>query len=201
MFIAKKVLPVAVASLIATGATAEESYFVSGVLSQTSSNYAKSSRGYAEMPDLNVDRIIRHSSGWGLRAGVDEGSSRHYITYNYVSDRYGRDAKIREQNLSGSYDFMFPVADSTRLFAGASLGMTRLHQKTSSFKNDSDWGLHAGLQAGVVQRLGQNMDIEGGYRYTRYDRPDVSFKNQDGNQGKAKLRSSDQLYIALNWRF
>lgn len=203
MHIAKKLIPLAVASLVASGVAAQETRFVGGVLGKSSSNYNESSRAAVQMPGVNFDRIIDDSTSWGLRVGVDQSSSRYYVNYDYVSDSYHRAAKIREQGLSASYDLLFPVGDTTRLFGGATAGLDYLSQKTSGYRNDNDWGLNAGLQAGVLQLLGESVELEAGYRYARHNNSAVDFKPRagGGTSGTARLRSNEQWYLGLNWRF
>lgn len=203
MNIPKTLIPLAVASLVASGVAAQETRFVGGVLGQSSSNYNESSRASVQMPGVNFDHIIDNSSSWGLRVGADHTRSRYYLSYDYVSDSDHRAAKIREQGLSFSYDLMLPLGDSTRLFGGATAGVDYLSQKTSGYRNDNDWGLNAGLQVGVLQLLAENLELEAGYRYARHSNAEVDFKPRagGGNAGTARLRSDEQLYLGLNWRF
>lgn len=202
MRIARKIVPIAALSLLATGVLAQENLFIGGTIGQISSNYDESSRAKTQMPGVNFDSIINDSGSWGLRAGNDQTHARYYLSYDYVSDSYRGAAKIRQQTIGASYDMMLPVASATRLFAGATVGATHLDQKTSGYRNDSAWGLHAGLQAGVLQNLSDNLELEAGYRYAKHN-AEVDFKPRGtrSRSGSAELSSTEQLYVGLNWRF
>ena len=85
---------------------------------------------------------------------TDEG--RYYMTYENVSDDYGSSLKLRQQNLIGSYDMFVPLGDTTRLFGGASAGLTKLENESKGYSRDTDIGYLVGLQAGILQKLGDN---------------------------------------------
>ncbi|GAB3391579.1 hypothetical protein GCM10027514_35700 [Azotobacter armeniacus] len=115
------------------------------------------------------DDVIKNSGTWGLRVGRIKEESRYYTTYEYVSDDYHRALKLRQNNLLGSYDDMFLPADlfipgaTTRLFGGATLGLTKLEQNSPGHSRDSD--IMAGLQAGVLQPVTDQSSLEDSFRY------------------------------------
>ncbi len=204
MSIIRKLVPaVAACALASGGAVAQETQFIGATLGKSSADFSESSRAKSEMSDVRFNRIIDNSTSWGVRVGNDQTTARYYLSYGQVSDNYRSAAKIRSQTLAASYDLMLPVAQGTRLFAGATAGATRLAQITRGFSNDRDWGVHAGLQAGILQALADNLELEGGYRYARHYRSGVSFKDRDADTrtGGARLKSTDELYLGLNWRF
>lgn len=205
MTVAPKFLPVALATFVLSGtAVAQtEDFFVSGIIGQTSANLQESSRAGVRMPAVNFDRVIDDTASWGVRAGRDHNDHRYYLGYDYSSDSYRSAASVRLQTLGAGYDMLLPVADTTRLFAGASAGFTRLEQTTSRYRDNKDWGVHAGLQAGVVHALSQELALEVGYRYQRHWNAEVDFKQRTtgGRDGSANLNSAEQLYMGVNWRF
>lgn len=204
MSITRKIAPLVAACMLASGTVmAQETQFIGVTAGKASANLNESGRASVLMPGVNFDRIIDDSTSWGLRVGNDQTATRYYLSYDYVSDNYRSAAKVRQQTLSGSYDFMLPVADSTRLFVGATTGLTYLSQDTRGYREDNDWGLHAGLQAGVVQGLSDNVELEAGYRYAKHYNSDVSFKARGATtrSGDASLKSSEEMYVGLNWRF
>ena len=69
---------------------------------------------------------------------TDEG--RYYMTYENVFDDYGSSPKLRQQNLIGSYDMFVPLGDTTRLFGGASAGLTKLENESKGYSRDTDIG-------------------------------------------------------------
>jgi len=204
MTIASKLLPIAALSFFTSAALATTTPFVGGTLGQTSANFNESSRASVQMPGVNFDSIIDDSGSWGLRAGRDLGQTRYYVSYDYVSDSYRSAARIRHQMLSAAYDLMLPLdGGSTRLFAGANAGLTRLDQKTGGYRHDDDWGIHAGIQAGLLRILADNVELEAGYRYAKHEDAAVDFKPRGAStrSGSARLSSTEQLYMGVNWRF
>ncbi len=187
----------------AASAVAQERFFAGVYVGESSSDFDRSGRAAAQMPALRPGRIIDGTTAWGIRGGVDQHTARYYLTYNYASDNDRQLASLREQTLSGSYDLAFPLSDSTRIFGGASAGLTYLKQNTRNFANDSDWGVHAGLQAGVLQELGHAVELEVGFRYTLHDRVKVNFVEDDTSihRGRLTLDDSQQWYIGANWHF
>lgn len=205
MRIFKTLLPATVLSLTATTAVAVnpigDNVFGGIYAGETSSNYGRDSVARQNMPGADFDRVIDDSTSWGLRVGSDEDSVRYYLDYSFVSDRSRSAGEFREQMLSGSYDLVFSIAQGTRLFGGASVGVTHLKQDTSGFSNDKDWGVHAGLQAGILQTLNEQLELELGYRYAKHSNTRVDFKQEGVKTGEAKLRSNETVYLGLNWHF
>lgn len=195
---------VAAALLGAAGfaAAADGRPFVGATYGQSSANYGASGRAERMMSDFDFDDVIRNSDSWGARAGVDQGDSRYYVSYGYVSDDRNGIIKFRQQTAGVSYDRMLPVTATTRLFGGVSAGATYVAQVSKGYGGDREWGLHAGVQAGVLQQLTDNAELELGYRYARYDGVDLDFaRNRDGlRTGTARLNSAGEAYLGLNWR-
>ena len=154
-------------SIFTLGAQAADN-FAGLTWGKSTVNIDRSSTLKQNMPGANrFDDTIKNSGTWGLRAGQMTDEARYYATYENVSDDYGSSLKLRQQNLIGSYDLFLPVGDTTRLFGGASAGLTKLENESSGYRRDSDIGYLVGLQAGVLQEVGNNTSIEAGYRYLR----------------------------------
>ncbi|WP_217477534.1 outer membrane beta-barrel protein [Stutzerimonas stutzeri] len=154
------------------------------------------------MPGANrFDDTIKNSGTWGIRAGQMTDEARYYATYENVSDNYGSSLKLRQQNLIGSYDMFLPVGDTTRLFGGASAGLTKLENESSGYSRDSDIGYLVGLQAGVLQDLGNNASIEAGYRYLRSNAGTEVSERGVGKVGSIDLHSTKQAYLGVNYKF
>ena len=110
--------------------------------------------------------------------------------------------KLRQQNLLGSYDAFLPLNDQgTKLFGGGTLGLTKLEQESSGYKRDSDIGYAIGAQAGVLQNIGKNASIEGGYRYLRTNASTEMSPHGGSKAGSLDLHSSSQIYLGANYRF
>jgi opacity protein-like surface antigen len=165
-------------------------------------NIDRSSTLKQNMPGASrFDDTIKNSGTWGIRAGQMTDEARYYATYENVSDDYGSSLKLRQQNLFGSYDMFLPVGDTTRLFGGASAGLTKLENESSGYRRDSDIGYLVSLQAGVLQDVGKNTSIEAGYRYLRSNAGTEVAERGVGKVGSIDLHSSKQAYLGVNYKF
>ncbi|MBE7375156.1 outer membrane protein [Pseudomonas lopnurensis] len=149
----------------------------------------------------HFDDVIKNSGTWGVRAGQMTDENRYYLTYENVSDDYGSTLKLRQQNLIGSYDLFLPLGDSTRLFGGASAGLTKLENESRGYSRDSDIGYLVGLQAGILQTLAENVSVEAGYRYLRSNAGTEVAERGVGKLGSIDVHSSKQAYLGLNYHF
>ncbi|MGG6258819.1 outer membrane protein [Stutzerimonas stutzeri] len=147
------------------------------------------------------DDVIKNSGTWGVRAGQMTDEGRYYMTYENVSDDYGSSLKLRQQNLIGSYDMFVPLGDTTRLFGGASAGLTKLENESKGYSRDTDIGYLVGLQAGILQKLGDNTSVEAGYRYLRSNAGTEVSERGVGKLGSIDVHSSKQAYLGLNYHF
>lgn len=147
------------------------------------------------------DNVIKNSGTWGVRAGQMTDEGRYYMTYENVSDDYGSSLKLRQQNLIGSYDMFVPLGDTTRLFGGASAGLTKLENESKGYSRDTDIGYLVGLQAGILQKLGDNTSVEAGYRYLRSNAGTEVSERGVGKLGSIDVHSSKQAYLGLNYHF
>ncbi len=147
------------------------------------------------------DDVIKNSGTWGVRAGQMTNEGRYYMTYENVSDDYGSSLKLRQQNLIGSYDMFVPLGDTTRLFGGASAGLTKLENESKGYSRDTDIGYLVGLQAGILQKLGDNTSVEAGYRYLRSNAGTEVSERGVGKLGSIDVHSSKQAYLGLNYHF
>lgn len=165
-------------------------------------NIDRSSTLKQNMPGTNrFDDTIKNSGTWGVRAGQMTDEARYYATYENVSDDYGSSLKLRQQNLIGSYDMFLPIGDTTRLFGGASAGLTKLENESGGYSRDSDIGYLVGLQAGVLQQVGSNMSLEAGYRYLRSNAGTEVSERGVGKVGSIDVHSSKQAYLGVNYHF
>jgi opacity protein-like surface antigen len=188
-------------SIFSFGAQAADN-FAGLTWGKSTVNIDRSSTLKQNMPGANrFDDTIKNSGTWGIRAGQMTDEARYYATYENVSDDYGSSLKLRQQNLIGSYDLFLPVGDTTRLFGGASAGLTKLENESSGYRRDSDIGYLVGLQAGVLQDVGHNTSIEAGYRYLRSNAGTEVAERGVGKVGSIDLHSTKQAYLGVNYKF
>lgn len=168
---------------------------------ETSNNIQKSHALNRNLNDPKLDSVINNNSTWGVRAGQQNDTGRYYATYENTSDTY-RGLKLRQQNLLGSYDAFLPLNDQgTKLFGGGTLGLTKLEQDSRGYSRDSDIGYAIGAQAGILQDIGRNASLEGGYRYLRTNASTEMSPHGGDKVGSLDLHSSAQLYLGANYRF
>jgi opacity protein-like surface antigen len=183
-----------------TAAFASDDNFASLTLGQTSDKIKKSHALNDNLDHPNADGVIGKDTTWGVRLGQQNTKGRYYATYDNVSGSHNG-IKLRQENLLGSYDLFYPVGASTRLFGGATAGLTKMTQESPGFSRDSNIGYAIGGQAGVLQQVSQNTSVELGYRYLRSNASTEMNERGGSKQGSLDLTSSAQTYLSANYAF
>ena len=183
-----------------TSAQAADENFASLTYGQTSDKVRKSGLLQSNTDNLNADGIIGKDGTWGARLGRINDQGRYYVTYDNVSGDHSG-LKLRQENLLGSYDLFLPVGDTTKLFGGGSLGMTKLTQDSPGARRDTDYGYAVGLQAGVIQELTDKASVELGYRYLQSNASTEVAPSGGPKAGTLRLTSSAQTYVSANYKF
>ena len=178
---------------------AADSNFIGLSYGKTSDNVRKSNELNRNLGHPDANAVITREGTWGLRAGQQNDTSRYYATYDYSAGSHDG-IQLRQQNLLGSYDLFLPVAKQTKLFGGGTAGVTRLTQKSAGFSRDSDTGYAIGVQAGVLQQVAQNSQVELGYRYVRSN-ASTEMASDGSKDGSLRLKSAGQLYVSANYAF
>jgi opacity protein-like surface antigen len=191
---------IAVCAAGMTTAQAGDENFASLTYGQTSDKVRKSGLLQSNTDNLNADGIIGKDDTWGVRLGRINDQGRYYVTYDNVSGDHSG-LKLRQENLLGSYDLFLPVGDTTKLFGGGSLGMTKLTQDSPGASRDSDYGYAVGLQAGVIQELTDKASVELGYRYLQSNASTEVAPSGGPKAGTLRLTSSAQTYLSANYKF
>ncbi len=91
------------------------------------------------------------------------------------------------------------MGDTTKLFGGGSLGVTKLTQDSPG-PADTDYGYAYGLQAGVIQDITDKASVELGYRYRTNAATEVG-AHGGPKDGTLRLTSSAQTYLAASYKF
>lgn len=180
-------------------AHADDANFVGASYGKTWSDVTHNSTARENLDNYEIDNAFSKDNTWGVRAGRYIGDTRIYINYDQTSGS-SNGTKLRQQNLIGSADYLYPVAANTRVFAGVSAGVNRLSNGTSGYENDDSYGFTYGAQAGVIQTLSSNWEVEAGAKYLRNNNS-VDYKDADGKEGTAKLEANKEVYVAANYRF
>ena len=179
---------------------AADDTFAGVTYGQTSDKVKKSGLLSENIGHLDSDGIIGKDNTWGVRLGRINDQGRYYATYDNVSGTHNG-LKLRQENLLGSYDLFYPVGGSTKLFGGATAGLTKLTQDSPGYSRDSDIGYAVGGQFGVLQQVSQNTSVELGYRYLRSNASTEMKESGGSKQGSLDLTSSAQTYLSANYAF
>ncbi|MFJ3372666.1 hypothetical protein [Pseudomonas sp. NPDC086251] len=183
-----------------TAAFASDDNFASLTFGQTSDKVKKSHALNNNLNSPDAAGVIGKDNTWGVRLGQQNSQGRYYATYDNVSGSHNG-IKLRQENLLGSYDLFYPVGGSTKLFGGATAGLTKLTQDSPGFSRDSDIGYAIGGQLGVLQQVSQNTSVELGYRYLRSNARTEMSERGGSKQGSLELTSSAQTYLSANYAF
>jgi opacity protein-like surface antigen len=183
-----------------TTAFASDDTFGSLTLGQTSDKIKKSHALNDNLNRPNADGVIGKDTTWGVRLGQQNSQGRYYATYDNVSGSHNG-IKLRQENLLGSYDLFYPVGGTTKLFGGASAGLSKMTQESPGFSRDSNIGYTLGGQAGVLQQISRNTSVELGYRYLRSNASTEMSEHGGSKQGALSLTSSAQTYVSANYAF
>ena len=178
----------------------DTSNFAGLTFGQTSDKIDKSHALNNNLGNPNVTGAIDGNNTYGMRLGQQNSQGRYYATYDNVSGSHNG-VKLRQENLLGSYDLFYPVGGSTKLFGGATAGLTKLTQDSPGFSRDSDIGYAIGGQVGVLQQVSQNTSVELGYRYLRSNASTEMKESGGSKKGSLDLTSSAQTYLSANYYF
>ncbi|MDR6160899.1 hypothetical protein [Pseudomonas fluorescens] len=178
----------------------DTSNFAGLTFGQTSDKIDKSHALNNNLGHPNATAAIDGNNTYGMRLGQQNSQGRYYATYDNVSGSHNG-VKLRQENLLGSYDLFYPVGGSTKLFGGATAGLTKLTQDSPGFSRDSDIGYAIGGQVGVLQQVSQNTSVELGYRYLRSNASTEMKESGGSKQGSLDLTSSAQTYLSANYYF
>ena len=178
----------------------DTSNFAGLTFGQTSNKIDKSHALNNNLDHPNATGAIDGNNTYGVRLGQQNSQGRYYATYDNVSGSHNG-IKLRQENLLGSYDLFYPVGSSTKLFGGATAGLTKLTQESPGFSRDSDIGYAVGGQFGVMQQVSQNTSVELGYRYLRSNASTEMSERGGSKQGSLDLTSSAQTYLSANYFF
>jgi opacity protein-like surface antigen len=119
-------------------------------------------------------------------------NGRVSISYTYVEPTGNVE---NSDSVSLAFDFIAPVVDDTiSLYVGPVVGYTRLEEEAAGIKLDLS-GMHYGVQAGVIVRILDNIEIDGGYRYLVEDGEDTVL-GVDVDADNLRM-----LYVGVNFRF
>lgn len=194
------------ASVMATAISAPTmaaDWFIGGGVGAQQNTYKGSSEANVD-PGFNTEHFKETENNviYEVRAGVYlNDANRVYGTYSYNSDDFSR-----QQSFLMSYDYLVGLGDSNKLnwFIGATAGVNHISPEASML--DSKDRFVWGGQTGLMYKINDQLSAEVGYRYLKQDY-DVSVTTpvpsptNIGSTESASLNDSQQLYMAVDYRF
>jgi len=119
-------------------------------------------------------------------------NGRIALSYSYVEPKNN----VKNSDAASlAFDFLVPVVDNAfMLYAGPVIGYTRYKEEVAGIKLDLS-GMHYGGEAGVIVRVINNIEVEGGYRYL------IETGNDTVLGIKFDADSLKMWYVGVNLRF
>ncbi|MBP7742047.1 MAG: outer membrane beta-barrel protein [Aliarcobacter sp.] len=121
----------------------------------------------------------------------------HRISLSHTKfSKDGTDAR----NIIGSYDYLIPLKEEFRLYAGLHAGNTKVEVDSDSA---SASGLAYGAQIGAIYDITKNIEFELGLAYSKYN---VDYSTSGTISGvsyqyKVELEDSTSMFAGLNYKF
>ena len=104
----------------------------------------------------------------------------------------------------GNYDYLMPINDEFRLYAGLHLGNAEYKETNiGTLGTAKISGLAYGAQVGAIYDITKNIEFELGLAYTKYNL-DKTFNWTDSGEditAKIELEDSTSMFAGLNFKF
>lgn len=174
-------------SLLLFGTQAYSDQYFIGAKAGSTWTKDKFSCSYGSSGSDNTSAFVMDFKGGKI---IDD---THRLSLGY-SPIFHSGAKIHR--VLASYDYLIPMEDRSKLYAGAHFGSVSLRSDDTDF-NTTD--IAYGVQAGYIKELQENIDLEFGAKYTKYN---ISKSYNDSiGQCNLKLENDFTLLVGLNYRF
>lgn len=166
--------------------------------------------GSVNIPDFDVSGSVS-SNGSDTALKIKMGvilNKNHRISLSNV--------KYSEENndltlILGNYDYLMPLNDEFKLYAGVHLGKANYDANETPFFNSNMSGLAYGVQIGTIYEISKNIEFEFGLAYTKYN-VDKSYSgtytesyggytvdvDYDAN---IELDKSTSMFAGINYKF
>ena len=149
------------------------------------------SAGYSENESFSND-----ATDLKLKLGVILDKT-HRISLSHVN--YGIEDGGDFRIILGNYDYLIPLNEDFRFFAGVHLG-------NANYEEDADLkmsGLAYGAQVGAIYDITKNIEFELGLAYSKYN-VDKSYSGTIGTLSydyKVELEDSTSMFAGINYKF
>lgn len=144
---------------------------------------------------------------WGVRFGsYFDDLARAYLTVGMnmpkkMTQNGEKIDKIRQLNLLASADWMFMPEWEVRPFLGVTLGAVQTKADTSKGDYKKAWGFAYGAQFGGAYTIGDNFEVEAGFRYISNTATHHYRQDHETKGSELKVRESKQLFLAASYSF
>ncbi len=147
--------------------------------------------GYTESESFSDDALSLK-----LKLGVILDKT-HRISLSHVN--YGIEDGGDFRIILGNYDYLIPLNEDFRFFAGVHLG-------NANYEEDSDLkmsGLAYGVQVGAIYDITKNVEFELGLAYSKYNVDKTINRTDSGVDIEAKLEIEDltSMSAGINYKF
>lgn len=129
-----------------------------------------------------------------LKAGIIL-DKEHRISISHT--KFSKD-DTDARNIIGSYDYLIPMNEEFRLYAGLHAGNTKVE-----IDEDSASGLVYGAQVGAIYDITKNIEFELGLGYSKYN-VDKSYSGTISGISydyKVELEDSTSMFAGINYKF
>jgi opacity protein-like surface antigen len=164
-------------------------YFLGAGVERVDGNFKYSSETNAD----SNGKASMTDEGLKLKAGVILDKT-HRISVSHV--KYSK-AGVDVRTILGNYDYLIPMSEEFRLFAGIHAGSTKVEIESSITDSISFSGLTYGAQAGLIYDITKNIEFETGVAYTKYNVDRAETTNWSG----VELEDSASISAGINYKF
>lgn len=151
----------------------------------------------------NIDTKSSISDGWSEKGEFkDTGllfktgailNKTHRISLSYTDfSKEGTDIT----SIFGNYDYLVPLNNEFRLYAGVHAGDTKVQVEDTGDKVSFS-GLAYGMQIGAIYDITKNVEFELGLGYTKYNVD----RAEDDIWVKLELDKSTSMFAGINYKF
>lgn len=169
-------------------------YFLGVGAERIDGNFKFSSDTYA---DSNGKGSITDES-LKLKAGIILDKT-HRISVSHV--KYSKDS-VDVRTVLGNYDYLIPINEEFRLFAGIHAGSTKVEIDSNSDGSISFSGLAYGAQTGFIYDITKNIEFEAGVAYTKYNVDRAETTDSSGTDwAGVELEDSTSISAGINYKF
>lgn len=116
----------------------------------------------------------------------------HRISLSYA--KFSKD-DTDASTILGNYDYLIPMNEQFRLYAGVHLGNTKVEVEDEEKISFS--GLAYGAQVGGIYDITKNVEFELGLAYTKYNVD----RAEDATWYKLELEDSTSMFAGINYKF